>query len=166
MKTKLYLAAIGAALAFVVPTASAPAQTQSYYGICPAGQVPDPANPYYCIPDTGTTKKRPKLSLKVKPKKDRSAPIKFKASGKLTSLKGVSKKRGCKGKVKVTVKRGKKTVAKKTAKVKKSCKYSSKVKVKSGKLKNKGKLKVRARFGGNNKLKSAKSKTRTVKYRL
>jgi hypothetical protein len=167
MRTKLYLAAIGAALAIVGTSAvPATAQTQAYYGICPSGQIPDPDNPYYCIPEPKPAKKKPKLSLKVKPKFDKTKPFVFRASGKLRSLKGVSKKRGCRGTVKVTFRKKNKVVARKKAKLRSTCKYRAKVKVRAKKLKGRrGKIRVRARFLGNSRLKPATSKIFTVKYK-
>src|SRR3954466_14838160 len=96
MKTgNLSVAAVMVA-ALAVAAAPAPAQTSAYYGICGIGQVPNPANPYYCITEgNGTARKRPKLTLKVRPRKDKAAPIRFRATGRLTSLKGVSKRAGC-----------------------------------------------------------------------
>jgi hypothetical protein len=104
-------------------------------------------------------KKKPKLTLHVKPKRDRHRPFKFTAAGKLKKPSSVSRSRGCKGTVTITFKKHSKTVGKGKAKVHSNCKYAKKVKVsKRGKH-----IRVHARFNGNSRLKKASAKTRTVR---
>jgi WD40 repeat protein len=109
-------------------------------------------------------KKTPaKLSLGAKPKRDRTLPYRFTFSGKLTPAAGTT----CSGKVVVTVKRGSKTVAKKTAKLASSCKWKTTVTFKNRKKlgkKKAGKLTARARYGGNAALNPKSSKAVTVRY--
>ncbi|MEA2127044.1 MAG: type transport system ATP-binding protein [Solirubrobacteraceae bacterium] len=110
--------------------------------------------PTYVVPTptpTYTIKKRPGLTGKVTPKRDRKKPFRFKVAGKLKRPSGVTKSAGCKGKVRITVKKGKKTLARKTVSVKSSCTYSARVKLnkKAGK---KGKAKFSISFRGNSKL--------------
>src|SRR5207247_462831 len=113
-------------------------------------------------PPVGTAKKTPaKLSLGAKPKRDRKLPYKFTFSGKLTPAAGAT----CSGKVTLTVKHGKKTVAKKTATLSSSCKWKAVVtfenRKKLGKKKT-GKLSAKARFGGNAALNAKASNAVTV----
>jgi hypothetical protein len=126
---KLKLTALLAAISMLVLVAAAGAQ-DSYY----------------------VSKVKPKLTLKVKPKRDRTRPFKFTASGKL-KRNGVVKKKGCKGNVTVTV-----NGASAKAKVKKNCTYKKKFKVSKA-----GKYKVTAKFNGNARLRKAKAKPVTVK---
>jgi hypothetical protein len=82
--------------------------------------------------------------------------------GRLIRPKGVSKQRGCRGKVTITVKRGKHTLRKRRAAIRhKTCRFSKKLKVRT-KAK---RVTVRARFGGNAALAPAKAKARRVRTR-
>jgi 6-phosphogluconolactonase (cycloisomerase 2 family) len=108
-----------------------------------------------------------KLSLSAKPKRDRKLPFKFTFSGKLTLPAGMSAAQGCSGKVAVIVKRGKKTVFKKSAKVSSSCKWkvvaTFKNRRKLGK-KRSGTLAATATFGGNAALKAKSAKAVKVRF--
>jgi WD40 repeat protein len=118
-----------------------------------AAQLPPPAG-----------KKAPlKLSLAAKPKRDKKLPFKFTFSGKLTPAAGAK----CSGKVVLTVKHGKKKVAKKTATLKSSCKWKAVVKFSNRKKlgkKRAGKLSAKARYGGNAAMTAKSSKTLKVRY--
>jgi hypothetical protein len=109
-------------------------------------------------------KKTPlKLSIAAKPKRDKKLPFKFTLSGKLTPAAGTT----CSGKVAVTVKRGKKSVAKRTAKLSSACKYKAVVKFNNRKKlgkKKKGKLTAKARYGGNAAMTAKSSKALTVRF--
>lgn len=112
-----------------------------------------------------TSKLKTKLTLKAKPKRDKTLPFKYTFSGTVKIPSGVSKAAVCGGKVKLTLKKGSKTVAKGTATVSTSCKYKKKITIKSTARtgKKKGTLKVSARYGGNAFLKSSKKSTK-VKF--
>lgn len=126
----------------------------------PPYAVPTPIPPG--PPPGGVGKVRPGLSLKVKPKRDRAKPFRFTASGKV-NRKRAAKGPACRGRVKITVKKGKKTLANKTARVKGNCSYKAKVKLSNKKAGRKGTAKFTARFGGNSVLK-AKSAKKSAKY--
>jgi 6-phosphogluconolactonase (cycloisomerase 2 family) len=115
-------------------------------------------------PPVVIAKKAPqKVSLTAKPKRDRTLPFKFTFSGKLTPAVGTT----CSGKVVVTVKRGKKTVAKKTATVASTCKWKAVVKFKNRKKlgkKRSGSLTAKARYGGNAAMTAKSSKTVKVRF--
>jgi 6-phosphogluconolactonase (cycloisomerase 2 family) len=108
-----------------------------------------------------------KLSFSAKPKRDRKLPFKFTFSGKLTLPAGVSAAQGCTGKVALRVKRGKKTVLKKSAKVSSACKWkvvaTFKNRKKLGK-KRSGTLTATARFGGNAAVLAKSAKAVKVRF--
>ncbi len=113
-------------------------------------------------------RRRPGLSATVRPKRDRNAPYRFTTRGTLTRPSGVSRARGCKGKVRVTVRRTGhgKTLSSRLAGVRSSCAFSSKVTFKSRKRFGTGRtgtLRFTIRFQGNARL-SARTITRTARY--
>jgi hypothetical protein len=109
-------------------------------------------------------KKTPlKLSLGAKPKRDKTLPYKFRFSGRLTPAGGAT----CSGKVVLTVKHGRKRVARKSARLSLSCKWKAVVKFNNRKKlgrKRAGTLTAKARFGGNAALTAKSSKTVKVRY--
>ncbi|MDX6657943.1 MAG: hypothetical protein QOH62_2736 [Solirubrobacteraceae bacterium] len=108
-----------------------------------------------------------KLSVSAKPKRDRKLPYKFTFSGNLRLPPGVFEAQGCTGKVALTVKRGKKIVLNKSAKVSSSCKWkviaTFKNRKKLGK-KRSGTLTAAAKFGGNAVLLAKSAKAVKVRY--
>ena len=106
-------------------------------------------------------KKTPGLSLVVAPRRDRTPPYRFVATGRLKRPKGVSAGRGCTGKVRVTAKRGKKTVGRKTGFVDNTCHYTVPVAIRRGT--HRGTLRFTARFLGNGALKAKTAKTATAR---
>jgi Ca2+-binding RTX toxin-like protein len=106
-----------------------------------------------------------KLSAKTSPKKDSTAPFTFRTKGTLSLPSGVTKAVGCKGKVTVTFKAGKKTISTRRATLKKSCAYSSKVKFTLPGRLHPSKLRVAVRFGGNAVLAAKSAKRYSVKTR-
>ncbi len=125
---------------------------------------------YYCVPEPPVIKrKRPGLKVKVRPKNDKKSPFKFTAKGKVIRPKGISKKNGCKGQVRLTLRRkgSGKPLSTTRKKVKSNCKFKVKTGFSKNRLKksqrNKGKLKAIVRFQGNAVLK-AKKVTKQVSY--
>jgi Ca2+-binding RTX toxin-like protein len=106
-----------------------------------------------------------KLSAKTSPKKDSTAPFTFRTKGTLSLPSGVTKAVGCKGKVTVTFKAGKKTISTRRATLKKSCAYSSKVRFTLPGRLHPSKLRVAVRFGGNAVLAAKSAKRYSVKTR-
>ncbi|HUR85755.1 MAG TPA: hypothetical protein VMY78_10455 [Solirubrobacteraceae bacterium] len=98
------------------------------------------------------------LTAKLKSSRDRSRPYSFTISGKLSLPAGVTKAAGCKGTVKLTGKRGTKTVVTKSATLKSDCSYSIKASVKT-----KGQVKMTVRFDGNSVLKGKNAATRIAR---
>lgn len=93
------------------------------------------------------------ITVRVTPKRDRRRPYRYTTKGKIKLPAGVTAGDGCAGKVSVQVKRGKKTVSTRRAKVTKKCTFRSRVKFTSKRrLGGGGKLKFTVRFLGNVKL--------------
>lgn len=109
-------------------------------------------------------KKRPKLSLRVKPRHDKAAPYRYRARGKLRRG-DVRKSARCRGKVRVRITRGNKLIAKKTVRVKRNCAYRARLTA-GQKLSRagSGRMRMRARFMGNSRLLKKKSNVVRIKY--
>ena len=105
----------------------------------------------------------------MRPKNDKKSPFKFTAKGKLILPKGISKKKGCKGQVRLILRRkgSGKPLSTTRKGVKKNCKFKVKTSFKAKDLKKgqrkKGKLRAIVRFQGNAVLK-AKKVTKQVSY--
>ncbi len=145
---------------------AASADSFTYQAQSPPIATPTPTPGH--TPNSKVGRKRPKLSATVRPTRDRKAPYRFTTRGTLKRPSGVSRARGCKGKVRVTVKRRGhgKTLSSRLATVRSSCGFTSKVSFKSRKRFGKGRtgtLRFTIRFQGNARL-SAKTITRTARY--
>ena len=114
---------------------------------------------------------RPSLTAKVRPKRDKRRPFKYRTTGRVVLPDGVTAASGCNGTVRVTIKRkgSGKTLSSRRAKVRSSCKFSSKVRFKNSKRfgkgakRKRGTLRFAIRFQGNGAL-TAKRVVRTAKY--
>jgi hypothetical protein len=105
-------------------------------------------------------RKTPGLTAKVTPKRDKTAPFSFVVTGKLKKPKGVSSAKARTGKVRITVKRGTKTIRTRTGFVDATCNYTVPVSLaKSGK----GRLRFVARFLGNRTLKAKSARSVTAR---
>ena len=142
--------------------------------------VPTPS-PYYNIPTPTPTptvtptppgRKKPGLSASVRPKRDRRKPFRFTTRGTLKRPSGVSAAAGCKGKVRITVKRrgSGKTLSSRLATVKGTCKFRSRVTFKNSrrfgktrKARRRGTLVFTIRFQGNARL-TPRTVKRTARY--
>ena len=119
-----------------------------------------------------------KVTLKATPKKDTKRPYVFKLSGVLTPPTAVplvckagvtnaayctkaSSAQMCSGKIRVMIKRGVKTLAKKNIELKPTCTYSAKIKIR--KAMKHGKLTVSTRWLGNTLLGARNAKSLKVK---
>jgi len=128
------------------------------------GQAPTPMSPApgpistsrtpTATPDSPVMRKRPGLSVSVRPRRDSGLPYRFATRGTIKLPSGVSKARGCTGKVRVTVKRSRegKTLSSRLVKVGSSCRFSSELRLNDrrrfGKAR-RGKLRFTVRFQGN-----------------
>jgi len=112
--------------------------------------VPTPTSPK-------AVRRRPGLAVEVRPSRDRRPPYRFTTRGRLRLPSGVGRSRGCKGTVRVTVKRkGRgKTSSSRRARVGGSCAFQSRVTFKSSRRLgvSRGTLRFIVRFQGNAALK-------------
>ncbi len=120
---------------------------------------------------------KPKVTLKATPKKDLKAPRIFRVRGTvvptakvLSCGAGVTNpaycspppiSRVCTGRVRVTVKRGSRTLKRATVRLTATCSYSARITIR-GRVK-RGRLRIRARFLGNTFVAAGNSNTVTVR---
>jgi Ca2+-binding RTX toxin-like protein len=105
---------------------------------------------------------RAPLSLALTPARDRSAPYAFKAHGRLALPATVTRGQGCSGKVTVTAKAGKHTLATRHVKLSSHCGFSVTVRFHSRPA---TKLKFSARFAGNDVIVARASARRNARTR-
>jgi dipeptidyl aminopeptidase/acylaminoacyl peptidase len=106
------------------------------------------------------------LSARVTPRRDRSLPFRYVVAGSLGRPAVVPAAEACRGRVSIKVKRGRRTVVARRARVSSSCRYRKAVAIKSTRRlgASKGRLKVTVAFSGNGVLKSRRAKTRVVRF--
>lgn len=115
--------------------------------------------------DDPPRKVKPRLGLNVKPKRDRTRPYRFRARGKIKRRRGVSKRQACRGRVRITIFKRNKRVVRRTARIKRrNCKYSKRLTAKRRTKGTRGRLRVRARFLGNSRLRKVSSRRVSVRY--
>jgi Ca2+-binding RTX toxin-like protein len=107
------------------------------------------------IVNDDNTRRTPKLTAKVDPKRDSTVPYRFVVFGKLKRPKGVGAARGCGGRVRVVFSQGGKTVARRTGFVDASCEYTVPVAVKRTAS---GGMRVTVRYLGNKALKPVRAR--------
>jgi len=127
-----------------------------------------PPNRNYPVPPTVTPsagKLKTSLTLSARPRRDRRLPFRYTLSGRVRIPAGVSKATVCGGRVRLTLKKGRRTAARGTARVSKSCTYRKRITIRNSRRtgNRRGRLKVGARFGGNASLKSS-TKSITVRF--
>jgi Ca2+-binding RTX toxin-like protein len=103
------------------------------------------------------------VSIKATPRKDTTAPFRFRTSGRVSLPAGVTKANGCKGSVLVTFKAGAKTISARHAKLSKSCTYHSTVTFRIPSRLHPKSLKAHVSFRGNAVLSPKGSKNIKVK---
>lgn len=124
----------------------------------------------FTTPGAATSKLKPKLTLRARPKRDSKKPYAYRAKGRLKLPAGVSAAQGCNGTVTIKIRRGNRLVGRATTALRANCRYRKKVVVTKtpqqikGRGKVQGKLHIRAYFGGNDVLLKARSPKRTVSY--
>ena len=108
-------------------------------------------------------RKRPRLSVRVRLGKRRV----LRTTGRLILPRGVSRARGCRGRVAIRVRAGKRTIAARRPVVRrKTCRFASKVRFRrKGRFGTAKRLTVRVRFRGNAALAPAKTRVRRVRIR-
>lgn len=114
-------------------------------------------------PGGGTTGrvKAKRITATLRPQRDRRAPYRFTVSGRVTLPSGVTPAQGCgQGRVSVQYKAGRKTISNRRASLRRSCTYRSTVRFRNAKrFGRRGRLAVRVRFLGNDRLKPQKVRT-------
>ena len=137
---------------------------------CDWQPIPRPATVYPPIyPKPPVTppggKHRTSLTLKAKPRRDRRPPFRFTFSGRVRIPGGVSAAAVCGGRVRLVLRKGRRTVARGTARVSKRCTYRKRITIKTTKRtgRRRARLRVTARFGGNAFLSAASRKSTTVR---
>jgi hypothetical protein len=118
----------------------------------PTIPVPTPT----ATPAASVTRRRPGLSVSVSPRRDPRLSYRFTTRGTVKLPSGVSKAKGCTGRVRVTVKRAKgKTLSSRLVKVSSSCRFTSVLRIddrrRLGKSR-RGTLRFTVRFQGNSRL--------------
>ncbi len=121
---------------------------------------------YYDIPPVitprpGAGKLRTSLTLKARPRRDRRPPFRFTFSGRVRVPSGTNAARVCGGRVRLVVKKRRRTVARGSARVSRRCTYKRRITIRSTRRtgRRKARLRVNARFGGNASLKASRRST-------
>jgi Ca2+-binding RTX toxin-like protein len=103
----------------------------------------------------------PKFTMaSVRPSRDRKAPYSFHAKGEVTRPTAVSPSQGCSGTVTISAKRGTKTVATQRTILHRTCEFETTVRFRS---KLASKLRLIAKFSGNDVLTERTAPSRTVR---
>jgi Ca2+-binding RTX toxin-like protein len=100
------------------------------------------------------------VGIALRPSRDRRAPYRFRAHGRVLRPDVVSPSHGCSGTVTVTAKRGKKVVSTKRVRLSRVCEYSATFRFRTRTAPS---LKIRAKFGGNDVLSEKASRNRTAR---
>jgi len=102
----------------------------------------------------------PSVSLSLKPSRDRKAPYKFQAKGKVSRPAAVAPSQGCSGTVTVKAKKGSKLIATHRASLNRNCEYVLNLKYKTRVA---SKLRLTASFGGNEVLGERTAPSRSIR---
>jgi Ca2+-binding RTX toxin-like protein len=102
----------------------------------------------------------PGFSLSIRPSRDRRPPYAFRAIGRLQRPAPVAPSQGCSGEVRITAKTGRRTAATRRVRLSRNCEYSLTLRFRSRPAK---RLRVTARFAGNDVLASRRARSRTIR---
>ncbi len=110
-------------------------------------------------------KHRTSLTLRAKPRRDRRPPFRFTLSGRVRIPGGVSAAAVCGGRVRLVLRKGRRTVARGTARVTRRCTYRKRITIRGTRRtgRERARLRVTARYGGNASLSSAPRRSTTVR---
>lgn len=115
-------------------------------------------------PGTPARVKPRSLVINVGPNRDRRAPYKFRTRGSVALPAGLAPATSCTGgRVRVTIKRGSKTISSRRVNLKTNCTFTSSVRFSRSRRQARGRLKVSAKFLGNAVLLPSGTKTRSVR---
>lgn len=149
---------------YVNPLASA-----ELFGASPPRATPPGSGPSDPAPtqDPKAVRGRPGLTAQVRPRRDLRPPYRFTTRGRIRVPAKVSRARGCRGKVRVTVRRSgrAKALSSRLARVRRSCRFASRVTFKRARKlpARRGTLRFTIRFQGNKALR-ARSIRRRARY--
>jgi TolB protein len=106
------------------------------------------------------------LTSRARPRRDRSLPFRYVVSGRLGLPSTVTAAQACSGSVSIRVKRGRRTITSRRARLSGSCKYRKALVVRSTRRlgRARGVLKVTVTFRGNGVLTSRRARTRLVRF--
>ncbi len=106
------------------------------------------------------------LGARVRPRRDRRPPFRYVVTGRLRLPPEVSPAEGCRGRVAIQLRRGRRLIASRRARVTSTCRYRRAVGVRSTRRlrARKGRLRVTAVFGGNAMLTSRRAARRIVRF--
>lgn len=130
----------------------------------PVREVPGTTSQIVAVVPVGTTARRkPKLSAKLRMSRRRVLSTR----GRLILPQGIARASGCRGRVTVQVKAGRRTISTRRAFVRRTaCTFATKVRFRSARrFRGAKRLKVTVRYGGNAVLTPAALKSRRVKIR-
>ncbi len=102
----------------------------------------------------------PSLSASLRPSRDRRSPYRFRITGRLTRPSQVAPSQGCTGDVTITAKAGSRTATTRRVKLSRVCEYA--LTLSYGK-RPASRLRLTARYGGNDVLASKTSRSRTIR---
>lgn len=106
------------------------------------------------------------ISARVSPRRDRSAPFRFRTTGRLALPSGVPASEGCTGRVAVQVKALRKTLSTRRVSLTSGCAYASRVSFRDRKrFTRSGRLKFTVRFLGNDRINAIRAKAVNVRTR-
>jgi hypothetical protein len=100
------------------------------------------------------------MTLSLRPSRDRKAPYAFSMRGKITRPDPVSPSQGCSGTITFSVKKGTRVIQTKRVSLTRTCEYRTTFSFRKRTAK---RLRFQAKFGGNEVLSSASSRTRTAR---
>ena len=118
----------------------------------------DLPKPPVITPPPGAGKLRTSLTLKARPRRDRRPPFRFTFSGRVRVPSGANRASACGGRVRLVLKKGRRTVARGSARVSRRCTYKKRITIRNTRRtgRRKARLRVNARFGGNASLKASR----------
>jgi hypothetical protein len=111
------------------------------------------------VPGASARRPRGRLRVRVTPRRDPRAPFRYRTIGRLVLPPGVSAAQGCRGSVTVQVKKRRRTISARRAKLRRTCRFASHVTFHRAR----GRLRFIVRFSGNGSV--APGSARTVRVR-
>jgi hypothetical protein len=104
---------------------------------------------------------KPRLRVRVSPRRDRRAPYRFRLSGRVILPPGVTRVEACgSGTVSVRARSGHRTVARKLVRLSSRCRFGARMTISSRRLRGRRRLLFVARFNGNRALVAARGRAR------